>query len=78
MAAENAQLEELLSHADAQAQGGSGQISRLEDELAKAQAALISAEAAAEQSLAAQAAGGAARGALVAASPVLLPAWRSA
>lgn len=36
-AAENAQLEEMLSHADAAAQGGSGEISRLEDELARAQ-----------------------------------------
>ena len=35
--AENEQLEELLSRADAQAAGGSGQISRLEDELARAQ-----------------------------------------
>lgn len=36
-ASENAQLEEMLSHADAAAQGGSGEISRLEDELARAQ-----------------------------------------
>ena len=36
-AAENVQLEEMLSHADAAAQGGSGEISRLEDELARAQ-----------------------------------------
>ncbi|PSC71978.1 golgin candidate 1 [Micractinium conductrix] len=54
--AENEQLEELLSRADAQAAGGSGQISRLEDELARAQAARISAEAATAQALAAKAA----------------------
>lgn len=54
---ENQQLEELLSRADAQAAGGSGEISRLEDELARAQAARISAEAATAQALAAKSAG---------------------
>ena len=47
----------MLSRADAAAQGGSGVISRLEDELARAQAARISAEAATAQALAAKAAG---------------------
>lgn len=55
---ENQQLEEMLSRADAQAAGGTGEISRLEDELAKAQAARISAEAATAQALAAKSAGG--------------------
>lgn len=47
----------MLHRADAAAAGGSGQISRLEDELAQAQAARISGEAAAAQALAGQAAG---------------------
>jgi hypothetical protein len=54
------QLEEMLGHADAAAKGGSGEISRLEDELARAQAARISAEAATAQALAAKTAGAAA------------------
>lgn len=43
---ENVQLEEMLAAADAAHRGGSGEISRLEDELAREQAARISLEAA--------------------------------
>ena len=43
---ENEQLEEMLATADARAQGGSSEVSRLEDELARALAARTSAEAA--------------------------------
>jgi hypothetical protein len=57
LSAENEQLEEMLHRADAAAAGGSGEISRLEDQLAQAQAARISGEAAAAQALAGQAAG---------------------
>lgn len=46
-----------MSRADAQAQGGSGEISRLEDELAAAQAALASAKVAAQQAAATAAEG---------------------
>ena len=47
----------MLHRADAAAAGGSGEISRLEDQLAQAQAARISGEAAAAQALAGQATG---------------------
>eukprot|EP00884_Botryococcus_braunii_P015895 jgi/Botrbrau1/298/Bobra.0022s0264.1 len=52
--AENAQLEEMLRHADARASGGATDVERLEDALARADVARISAEAALSSGLAAK------------------------
>ena len=52
--AENLQLEEMLAAADKARQGGTGEISRLEDSLAKEQAARVSLEAALNGALAAK------------------------
>jgi len=51
---ENIQLEEMLAAADAAHKGGSGEISRLEDSLAKEQAARVSVEASLRGALAAK------------------------
>jgi len=51
---ENVQLEEMLAAADAAHKGGSGEISRLEDSLAKEQAARVSLEASLRGALAAK------------------------
>eukprot|EP00887_Chlorella_sp_A99_P002332 scaffold10.g2332.t1 len=50
--AENLQLEEMLAAADAQARGGSSEVSRLEDQLERANADKIKAEAALQHMLA--------------------------